>query len=186
MGCFPHQGKAHPHVFVAQQLTTVFDAKGLAGIQVNWIFDDMFSSMISSDHDRNENGMLEPEEVQSIKANAFSFIKEFDYFSYIRIDSKPFKVKYVTDFSATLDRGRLSYDFFIPCHVSATRHPKEVVVSSYDPSYYSAIYFNDKKPVDTVNGSDMDVNLKVGLDKETSIYYDMVNPWALFFSFRLK
>jgi len=36
---------SHPHVFMTQQITSVFDDKGVAGFKIRWEFDDMFSSM---------------------------------------------------------------------------------------------------------------------------------------------
>ena len=178
--------KAHPHVFIVQRLTLVFDEKGLAGVKVRWKFDDMFASMIAEDHDANGNGQLEPEEVQSVKENAFAYIKTQNYFTFIKIDNRPFEVKFVTDFNAVLDDKRLVYEFFIPCHVTAIDANKKISVTTYDPSYYSAIYFAEKTPVSLEAADAFDVNTAIREDAETSIYYDMVHPWALYLEFRLK
>ena len=178
--------KAHPHVFIVQRLTLVFDEKGLAGVKVRWKFDDMFASMIAEDHDANGNGQLEPEEVQSVKENAFAYIKTQNYFTFIKIDNTPFEVKFITDFNAVLDDKRLVYEFFIPCHVTAIDANKKISVTTYDPSYYSAIYFAEKTPVSLEAADAFDVNTAIREDAETSIYYDMVHPWALYLEFRLK
>lgn len=178
--------KAHPHVFIVQRLTLVFDEKGLAGVKVRWKFDDMFASMIAEDHDANGNGQLEPEEVQSVKENAFAYIKTQNYFTFIKIDNTPFEVKFVTDFNAILKDKRLVYEFFIPCHVTAIDANKKISVTTYDPSYYSAIYFAEKTPVSLEAADAFDVNTAIREDAETSIYYDMVHPWALYLEFRLK
>lgn len=91
-GPLPLLSKAnvHPHVFIVQRLNLVFDENGLAGIKVRWKMDDMFASMIAEDHDQNRNGTLEPGEVRSVRENAFIFIKEFNFFTFIKIDSRPF------------------------------------------------------------------------------------------------
>jgi ABC-type uncharacterized transport system substrate-binding protein len=62
-------------------------------------FDDMFSSMIAEDHDRNQNGRLEPSEVKTIKEKAFSYISEHSYFTFVKIENKPFQIKFITDFN---------------------------------------------------------------------------------------
>ncbi|MCG8619560.1 MAG: DUF1007 family protein, partial [Desulfobacterales bacterium] len=98
----------------------------------------------------------------------------------------PFPVKWVTDFSAELDQGKLIYDFFIPCHVAAVRTPKKIIIASYDPNYYTAIFFADRTPYRLINASALSVNADVREDKDTLIYFDMVNPWTLFLDFRLK
>lgn len=177
---------SHPHVFIAQNLTIEFDEKGLKGIDVCWKFDDMFSTMICDDYDQNKNGILENAEVASIKEKAFSYIAKYNYFIYVKIDGKPFQVKYVTDFSARIEKGKLIYEFFIPCHVSAGKNFKHIIIDSYDPTYSSAIYFTKKHPYKINNNGPFEVTAQIKRDQSTSIYYDMVHPWGLFFEFRLK
>ena len=46
---------AHPHIFIENTLYLHFNGKGLAGIELKWIFDEIFSSMIISDCDSNKN-----------------------------------------------------------------------------------------------------------------------------------
>ena len=104
---------AHPHVFIVQRLNLVFDDKGLSGIKVHWKFDDMFASMIAEGHDLNKNGQLEVNEVAAVKQNAFNYISEYSFFSFIKIDNKPFNVKFIKDFNAVLEEKRLVYEFFI-------------------------------------------------------------------------
>jgi ABC-type uncharacterized transport system substrate-binding protein len=178
--------EAHPHVFIVQRLTLVFDAEGLGGIKVWWKFDDMFASMIAEDHDTNRDGRLEAEEVQSVKENAFAFIITYNYFTFIRIDGRPFDVKFVKDFNAVLEDNRLVYEFFIPCHVTAITAPKKLAIVTYDPNYYSAIYFTQKAPVSLSAADAYEVKTEVREDPDTSIYYDMVHPWALFLEFRKR
>ncbi len=178
--------QAHPHVFIVQQLNVVFDDKGLASIKVRWKFDDMFASMIAADHDVNRNGRFEANEIQMVKEKAFSFISEYSYFTFIKIDNMPFKVKFIRDFTAILENKKLAYEFIIPCHVAATSHFKKVIVASYDPSYYTAIYFTKKNPVSLTATDDFDIKTDLNEDPNTKIYFDMIHPWALFMEFRKK
>ncbi len=177
---------AHPHVFIQQNLKIVFNENGLAGFNVHWTFDEMFSNMICQDHDMNKNGILEKAEVASIKDKAFSYIAEFNYFIYVKINKTPFKVKYVTDFSAEIQNNKLIYDFFIPCHIRAVKEFKHINIATYDPSYYSAIYYTAKHPFSIVNKDKFEARIEIKKDKNTLIYYDQINPWTLFLDFRLK
>ncbi|MDY6844218.1 MAG: DUF1007 family protein [Thermodesulfobacteriota bacterium] len=177
---------AHPHVFIVQRLNVVFDEKGLAGIKVCWKFDDMFAGMITEDYDLNRNGKFEANEVQEIKEKAFSFTSEYSYFTFIKIDNVPFQVKFVRDFNAILESQKLVYEFLIPCHVIATVQVKKVTVASYDPSYYTAIFFTQKEPVTLTNADDFDVKMSLKEDPDTKIYFDMIHPWTLFMEFRQK
>ena len=62
---FPPLFYAHPHVFIENRLTIVFDSKGLAGIEVKWVFDEFFSNMIVTDYDQNRNHKLENAEIKN-------------------------------------------------------------------------------------------------------------------------
>jgi ABC-type uncharacterized transport system substrate-binding protein len=177
---------AHPHVFIVQRLNVVFDEKGLSGIKVRWKFDDMFASMIAEDHDLNRNGKLEAGEVQEVKEKAFSFISEHSYFTFIKIDNVPFQVKFVRDFSAILENGKLVYEFLIPCYVTAATQVKKVTVASYDPSYYTAICFTEKEPVTLTLADDFELKTSLKEDPDTKIYFDMIHLWTLFMEFRRK
>lgn len=177
---------SHPHVFVVQRIECVFDNKGLAGFRVVWKFDDMFSSMIVGDYDKNQNNSLEPDEVITIKENAFSHISNYNYFTFVKIDETPFEVKFVKDFKAELVDHKLTYEFFVPCHVAATNIFKHVIVATYDPSYYTAVFFAEERPAALRAAEAFDVKSAIKMDESTSIYYDMVHPWALFLDFREK
>ncbi len=182
----PPLTEAHPHVFIAQRIEVVFDEKGLAGLKLHWQFDEMFAAMIADDYDRNGNGRLEPPEVATVREKAFSYIAEYNYFTFITIDGRPFSVEYIKDFNAVLRDGQLVYNFFIPCHVRATEHFKKIKVATYDPSYYAAIFFAEKGAVTMTAADRYKVTTRIQEDPETTIYYGMIHPWTLFLEFRTQ
>lgn len=177
---------SHPHVFIVQKIKIVFDDQGLAGFNIHWSFDDMFTSMIAGDYDKNQNEFLEKSEVALIKKEAFSYVSNYNYFTFIKIDGKPFDVKFIQNFSAELHDKKLVYKFFIPCHVTVTNNFKNVCVASYDPSYYSTLFFANNGSVSLDNPESFEVRMVVKKDKSISIYYGQVNPSALFLDFRTK
>ena len=177
---------SHPHVFVVNKIILIFDDQGFSGIRVNWSFDEFFSSMIAGDYDKNRNKKLEKPEIAMIKKEAFSYLANSDYFSFIKIDGKPFKVKWVTDFSASLSDGKLSYEFFIPCHVQASSTYREVIISQHDPTYYSAVFFGKNKPVRIEAGPNFETSFRIAENLKESYYYGMVHPVEVILKFRLK
>ncbi len=183
---FPPATYSHPHVFVVNKIIIVFDDRGFSGIRVNWSFDEFFSSMIAGDYDKNRNKKLEKPEIAMIKKEAFSYLANFDYFSFIKIDGKPFKVKWVTDFSAALSDGKLTYEFFIPCHVKASSTFKKITIAQYDPTYYSAVFFGKNKPVKIEAGPSFETSFKIAENLKESYYYGMVHPVEVILKFRLK
>ncbi len=182
----PGSGGSHPHVFISQRTGVMFDDKGLSGFRITWSFDEMFSVMICEDFDSDHNQVLDAKEVAIIREKAFGYIAPYNYYIHVKIDGKPFAVKFIKEFNAWIDNGVLCYEFFIPCHVSAIKSPKQIILSPYDPEYYSDIYFPDKAPVQVENAEDVRVETSLKRDSSTLIYYDTVNPMAIFLSFSLK
>ena len=183
---FVQEAAPHPHVFIVTRYTLVFDDKGLAGIRVNWRFDEYFSAMISGDYDSDQNGVIDPGENQQIEKEAFRYLKNFSYFTFIRIDKKPFETKFVRDFSASLDKNKLVYEFLIPCHVSAAPSYKEIRVAAYDPSYYSAVFFAKYNTLALEKEDKIQYKSRIAENKEETYYQGMVHPWELTFYFRSK
>jgi len=180
----PRQSHAHPHAFILQRLTILFDEKGMTGVRVWWKFDDMFASMIIEEHDKNRNGKFEPREIQSIKDSAFEQIAQHNYFTFIKIDGSLFNVQFIRDFKAVLKNQRLVYEFTVPCHVAAAAQPKKISVGCYDPTYYAAIFFAKNNPVTIIKGDSFDLQTAIREDPDTLIYFDMIHPWVLFLEFR--
>ena len=180
--CLP----AHPHIFIDNTVTIVFDNNGLAGIQVKWIFDEMYSTAITHDFDENKDGTFSDTEIEKIKQEAFSNLEDYDYFTHIVINGKKFKVKYVKDFSAHLSENRVVYNFFIPCHVSAISSYKEIKISMYDITYYVSISLADENPVRFKNTSHVDFTYRVFEDTKNAYYYGQVFPHAILLKFREK
>ncbi|MDY6789996.1 MAG: DUF1007 family protein [Thermodesulfobacteriota bacterium] len=177
---------SHPHVFVVNKMILIFDDHGFAGIRVNWSFDEFFSSMIAGDYDKNRNKKFEKSEIAMIKKEAFSYLLNFDYFSFIKIDGKPFKVKWVTNFIAALSNGKISYEFLIPCHVKASSTFKEITIAQYDPTYYSAVILGKNNPVKIEAGPNFETGFKIAENLKESYYYGMVHPVEVILKFRLK
>lgn len=183
-GC--EKALGHPHVFIDQRIEIVFDEKGLAGFKLEWEFDEMFSSMITGDYDKNRNRHLEPDEIATIKKEAFSYLSNYDYFVFVEIDGTPFQVRFVKDFSAALTKNKLTYTFFVPCHVAARPDYRHIVVATFDPSYYTAIFFAEDRPTALTNAAPFEVKSVIREDETASIDYGTVKSRALFLDFRKK
>ena len=51
---------AHPHVFINNKVTVVFDGGKLSGMTFRWAFDDMFSEMLLTDFKPDAEGNFTP------------------------------------------------------------------------------------------------------------------------------
>ena len=182
----PLMAFSHPHLFLENCLTIIFDQQGLAGIRVRWVFDEFFSSMMAGDYDRNHNNRLEGSEIKMIEKEAFANLINFDYFTFIKIEGRSFKVKYIRDFSAALAGGKLIYDFLIPCHVKASSTFKEFIISQYDPTYYTLVVFAKDQPVKVQNVSNFEISYRIAKNLEEAYYYGQIHPVEVILRFKRK
>jgi ABC-type uncharacterized transport system substrate-binding protein len=181
--CLSSDGISHPHVFVDAELTIVFDDQGLAGFRQRWIFDEMFSSTMLSNFDKNNDDSLDVHEVEEIKKGGFSNLRNYGFFTHILIDEKTFDVNYVTEFSAETHDNRLVYTFFVPCHVAASEQFKQVTVSLFDETYYTDVALLSD-PLSCEGDSIFVVSYEIKRIKEFSYYYGQVIPDGVSIQFK--
>lgn len=167
--------QAHPHVFIESYLTIKFDNNGLAGFQLKWEFDEMMSSGVILDYDKNGNGTFDPEERKLVKSEVFDYLKNYNYFTEVVIDGKPFTVKYVQNFYPEIMEGKLVYNFFVPCHVRVSKGYKEVLLLNYDEEYFTHININ-KKNITVGPADGFKVDLSIYKNREKAYYFDNIIP----------
>jgi ABC-type uncharacterized transport system substrate-binding protein len=121
---------AHPHVWVDNVLTFVFDGDRLTSLRLTWSFDEFFGTAIIRRFDENRNSRFEPAENDKLQASAFAALKEYGYFTHIEIDGKPVTVDSVRGFQASVDPATAA-----------------ISVSIYDESYFVEASLDANDPV---------------------------------------
>jgi len=175
---------SHPHVFIDYTVNFVFDQNGVAGIETEWIFDEMYSSMLIQDYDVDKDGKFSNSEIITTKQDAFLNLENYNYFVYITIDSKCFKVKSVENFSVDVRDNRVIYRFFIPCVVPATLSYKKIEICMYDETYYVDLLPLGDDPVRFTNEESIDYEVKVFEDTKESRDYGEIYPYSICLTFR--
>ena len=177
---------SHPHVYIDNTVSIVFDKDGMKGIRAQWVFDEMFSNMIIADCDRNSDGKLNSDEVKAVKKGYFSNLKQHNYFSYVEIDGKAFRVTYVEDFNASIQDDKIMYSFFIPCHVKASAEAKKIIIAMYDETYYTDIAHNDFacKPAELTGR--FEIEARVVDNTKKSFYFGQMHPTEIVLTFKKK
>ncbi len=175
---------AHPHVFIDNRTSVIFDDTGLTGFRHEWTFDEMFSSTIIHEFDLNADGKFDENEIKEVIKGAFSNLKEHNYFTYITINGNQFKIKGFEDFHAEIDSGSMIYYFFLPCEVPATSSNQEVKIAVYDPTYFVQVLWASENPYAFEDTSKLELTCKVIEDEKNSYYYGQIIPEALKIKFR--
>jgi ABC-type uncharacterized transport system substrate-binding protein len=142
--------------------------------------------MIVTDYDCNQNNQLEPSEITIIQSEAFDSLVEYDYFTFIKICGRSFKVTSVQDFSASLIVNQLIYQFFILCPVSGDSVFKEIIISQYDPTYYSNVALEKKQPIVFENEEGFETRYHIIVNKKEAYYYDQIHPVEIILQFKRK
>ncbi len=133
----PEPGAAHPHVFVDADLKIIVSEDGsLEGIEVTWTYDALYSLLILTDleMDNDGDGVLEPEELERLKGFDLKWIEGFEGDSYARRDGVPVALG-APEWRDT----SLVDDLITSTHFrAATGSAEGSVFRLYDPSFYTA------------------------------------------------
>ena len=180
--CFAGPAAAHPHVWINAVATFLFEDRMLVGVHHHWEFDEMFGSYVIEEHDANGDGKLDRAEIASIQANAFSNLRDYDYFTHVRIDGKDMPLQEVTDFTARIENGVLVYEFTMPLAKPIDPGASQFAAGIYDPEYYVEVLLDEDDPVRFEGLPSGACTYAIQEDSEHPIYYGLVNPLTIVLS----
>jgi ABC-type uncharacterized transport system substrate-binding protein len=177
----------HPHVFINNQMTVLFDGGILKGMTFRWAFDDMFSEMILTDFKPNADGNFSAKQTATIKAGAFDNLENYHYFLSFFVDEKRLKKIRIEQFTPSVSEGeKLVYSFFVPLDVPVTTDEQSVRVTVYDDTYFVAFDLMHAEDV-TVKGDDgVFVGLSIEKTKVKPLWPGQYMPDNLVIRFREK
>jgi ABC-type uncharacterized transport system substrate-binding protein len=141
---------AHPHVWATVRSEIVFGPDHLiTGIRHHWTFDEFYTAMAVQGLDADADGVYSKEELQPLAQVNVESLKEFAYFTYVRVgkNEKPLPLKEPTDYSIDYDKTLITLHFTLPLETPLDPKTQEVVVDVYDPSYFVAFGFATEAPV---------------------------------------
>lgn len=126
---------AHPHAWIDTQIDLITDAGGVSGLSVRWTFDEFNSADLIFAYDENLDGTFSSAEQQSLREGAFDHLAGVDYFLVAYRGNASIGIGDAQRFLASIDRGRLVYEFTVPIDLRLTEID-DVVVASFDSSYF--------------------------------------------------
>jgi len=167
---------AHPHVWIDAKATLVFDKGKIAAIRMHWTFDPLFTMLVMGEHDKDKSKSFDKAEVADLRNNAFSNLKDYSYFTHLRLDGKPAKVSRVKGFKPSFVGGKLVYEFTVlldnPVDPLKTRFGFGV----YDETYYIEIQFDEKAPVAKTGAGSAGCTHTIAVDKKNPFYNGIIFP----------
>jgi ABC-type uncharacterized transport system substrate-binding protein len=131
----------HPHVFAEARLDVVVNPdQTVKSLRHLWRFDDLFSSTVLVEFDKNGDLKLDDAELQDVSQTVYASLAEYNYFQLVSVDGKDVAMNPPAALMANYENDQLIILF--------ESEPKEplalkgkVDFGVYDPTFYTAIDF---------------------------------------------
>ncbi|MCK3779168.1 DUF1007 family protein [Ensifer sesbaniae] len=137
----PSLAFAHPHIFAEARLEVVSDDKAeISELRNVWRFDELFSSSVVLDFDKNSNAMLDPDELKEVGQTVLESLSEYNYYTTILDNGKTIKVNKPQSINVDYKDGQLLMMFAVkPAEPMPLKGKLSFGV--YDPTMYTAMDF---------------------------------------------
>ncbi|WP_394687936.1 DUF1007 family protein [Hoeflea sp.] len=137
----PGTAAAHPHIFAEARLEVETSANGqISELRHVWRFDEVFSSSVMLDFDRNGNFELDREELANISQVVTDSLKDFDYYTSLTVNGGDMDIKLPEPIKVSFQDGQLLMFFAVlpkrPLPMSGT-----IAIGVFDPTMYAALDF---------------------------------------------
>jgi len=141
LSLLPAAAFAHPHVFVEARLEVVADDDGnVAELRNVWRFDEVFSSSVVMDFDKNTDLKLDPNELTEVGKTVRDSLVDYDYYMNLTMNGKNIKVEKPDLIHVDYKQGQLLMFFAVK---PAEKMPLKggLTFGVYDPTLYTSIDF---------------------------------------------
>ncbi len=133
----------HPHVFAEARLDVVLNPdRTVKSLRHLWRFDDVFSSTVLMEFDKNADLKLDEAELQEIADTIHSSLAEYNYFQVVTLDGKDVAMKPPPALMVNYEHDQL-----IVLFETEPKDPLKLIgkidFGVYDPTFYTAIDFTE-------------------------------------------
>ncbi|UIJ72761.1 DUF1007 family protein [Aurantimonas sp. HBX-1] len=130
---------AHPHVFAEAKVEIVGtpDAR-LAAIRNVWRMDELFSSSVLVDFDKNANGTLDQDELVEIGATVKESIAEWDFYTFVETAGRAVKMSPPDVIHTLYEDGQLLMFFEMRAAEPVDLAAGKLTVANFDDTFFVA------------------------------------------------
>lgn len=173
---------AHPHVFAEARLEIVAGTDGTVSELRNvWRFDDIFSSSVLMDFDKNSDLKLDHGELNEIAETIRTSIADYGFFTSITANGASVSVAKPDVFHVDFKDNQLLV-FFVAKPEKVLPLKGKLTIGVYDPTMYTAIDFaNDGDMVTEGDGFKLCKRAVVRPDPDQIIAENQANLTSAFF-----
>ena len=176
LGSAVRPAAAHPHVFVTDSVTFVFDTSGrVTALRLDWLFDDFFSFQLFEDFDADDDGRFDDAEVAELHDGAFVSLRDYGWFTHLYLDGVDQEAPEPTAFQAIAEGEYVRYRFELKLATSVDPKATRLEVAIYDQEYYVEVLLDAAAPV-AFDGAPPSCRYTIAEDSAHAYYFDMVYP----------
>src|SRR5262245_42781248 len=133
----------HPHVFAEARLDVMLNPdKSVKSLRHLWRFDEVFSSTVLMEFDKNSDLKLDDAELQEVASTVHDSLAEYHYFQIVTADGNDVAMNPPAQLMANFENDQLIILF-----ESEPKNPLKLAgridFGVYDPSFYTAIDFTE-------------------------------------------
>lgn len=145
----PASAGAHPHVWVKIETEVLADAgQRVSGLRHSWTFDEFYSAFATQGLDKNKDGKLDEKELAPLAEVNITSLKEFDYFTFVKVDGQDAKLlEPAPDYRLEHRDGVLTLHFTLPLAQPSDPRKAKLQYSVYDPTFYIDFSYAKDSPV---------------------------------------
>lgn len=167
---------AHPHVWIYASVVLQGRERAVEALRVTWAFDEFYSALIAQDLDADGNGRLDAGELADLAQQSEASLRDYSFFTYLKIGGKRLTVDRVEDFHVAMEGGVLRYRFTVPVPSRPDPTETSVAFSLYDETFYVAVELDGGEAVSLEGDLAAACRPIYTEDEDNPIYFGMVYP----------
>ncbi len=136
---------AHPHVRISVEVVFVVEQGAVTLVKHRWTFDEDFRRSNLLEFDKNENGILEEDELAAFQQRALETLKRFDSFTVAWRGTAKVPLKEPVLVRFDMQAARPVYEFDVALSTPIPLTDAGALFDVYDPTYYSAFDFRSER-----------------------------------------
>jgi ABC-type uncharacterized transport system substrate-binding protein len=167
---------AHPHVFIDNRVTFVFDAGKVTALRLDWVFDDVFSDSLLGQFDADADGAFDKLESKAVGEGVLPNLQAFHYFTYVWVDGKQLDPIDPADFVARASDRIVTFQMKVPLPQPVDPRIQALATEIYDREFYVSVELAQADPVALENAEGIPCGTTVRDDVENAYFGGTIIP----------
>jgi ABC-type uncharacterized transport system substrate-binding protein len=176
---FAADAVAHPHVFIDNRVTLLFEAGKLTGFRTDWRFDEVFAEDMLMQFDSDGDGMFSPTESDVLGQQTLPNLAGFRYFTHASVDGVDFPDLAPSEFKASVEGGMLHFELTFTLRQPIDPRQQKLRLEISDREYYVEVLLAGAEAVQLEGDGAAGCKATVYDDPANAYYEGFVIPQAI-------